>query len=213
MSEKPAPTVGTSAAGSVGTAGSNFVDDDDVEEDEEDEEEKEEEEEEEGDPRILRIKERSERLQDRASNVDDAIKMVSNLHMAYKHGESEGLSVKDLETKRGQLRLEAVTVIMAMKKLAELCEARKILPRDLTESMYQEISGASTFVDVPEEHLKAEMPPQATLLTLLGQDKKPIRAWDKASDREQVAASQLPVHFCLLYLTYYCRCWSYKLRV
>lgn len=82
--------------------------------------------------------------------------------------------------------LQAITVIMAMKKLTELCEACNVLPRDLTEDMYQEISGASTFVDVPEERLKAEMPPQATLLTLLGQDKKPIKGWDKATDREKV---------------------------
>jgi hypothetical protein len=89
------------------------------------------------------------------------------------------------------VQIKAITVIMAMKKLTELCEANKLLPRDLTEEMYQRISGASTFVDVPEEKLKAEMPPQSTLLTLVGQDKKPIKAWDRATEREQMLELQL----------------------
>lgn len=84
-----------------------------ISDDEEDEDDVEEEEEEEEDPRLLRIKERSERLQDRASSVEDAIKMISNLHMAFKHGESEGLSVKDLELKRGQLRIEVILLVIS----------------------------------------------------------------------------------------------------
>ena len=75
---------------------------------------------------------------------------------------------------------------MAMKKLEELCDAKNIAVKDLEESMYQLISGASTFVPIIEDSLKAEMPPHATLLTLLGQDKRPIRGWDKCTLEEKV---------------------------
>lgn len=53
-----------------------------------------------------RFSDRSQRLQERSSQVEDAIKAVANLHMAYRHGHADGLSVRDLELKRGQLRIE-----------------------------------------------------------------------------------------------------------
>jgi hypothetical protein len=77
---------------------------------------------------------------------------------------------------------------MAMKKLEELCEAKSVVVKDLNEDIYQLISGASTFVQISEEMLKAEMPPHATLLTLLGQDKRPLRGWEKCSRDEKVSA-------------------------
>jgi TATA-binding protein-associated factor Taf7 len=53
-----------------------------------------------------RFSDRSQRLQERSSQVEDAIKAIANLHMAYRHGQEDGLSVRDLELKRGQLRME-----------------------------------------------------------------------------------------------------------
>lgn len=85
---------------------------------------------------------------------------------------------------------------MAMKKLEELCVAKNIAVKDLNEEMYQAISGASTFIEIPEDSLKAEMPPHATLLTLLGQDKRPLRGWDKCSSYEKV-------NICLYYILPY----------
>jgi TATA-binding protein-associated factor Taf7 len=58
------------------------------------------------DPIAARISERSQRLQERSTHVEDAIKAIANLHMAYRHGHADGLSVRDLELKRGQLRME-----------------------------------------------------------------------------------------------------------
>jgi hypothetical protein len=104
--EAPATEEGSVASKSAATGAAS--------QESEEEEEQEEEEEEDGgmeDPCLLRIQERSERLQDRANNVEDAIKMISNLHMAFKHGESEGFSVTDLEQKRGQLRIEVNTCL------------------------------------------------------------------------------------------------------
>lgn len=75
-------------------------------EDEDDKNESDEESEIENDPRLLRISERSQRLQERSAHVEDAIKAIANLHMAYRHGQVDGLSVRDLELKRGQLRME-----------------------------------------------------------------------------------------------------------
>jgi hypothetical protein len=80
---------------------------------------------------------------------------------------------------------------MAMKKLEELCEAKNIAVKDLDEDIYQLISGASTFIEISEEMLKAEMPPHATLLTLLGQDKRPLRGWDKCSKQEKVCVDHV----------------------
>lgn len=60
----------------------------------------------EDDPIAARISERSQRLQERSAHVEDAIKAIANLHMAYRHGHADGLSVRDLELKRGQLRME-----------------------------------------------------------------------------------------------------------
>jgi hypothetical protein len=82
---------------------------------------------------------------------------------------------------------------MAMKKLEELCDAKNIVVKDLEEEMYQLVSGASTFIKISEDDLKAEMPPHATLLTLIGQDKRPLRGWDKCSPYERVR-DYLPPH-------------------
>lgn len=71
-----------------------------------DDAESEESETEDDDPIAVRIAERSQRLQERSSHVEDAIKAIANLHMAYRHGHADGFSVRDLELKRGQLRME-----------------------------------------------------------------------------------------------------------
>lgn len=86
---------------------------------------------------------------------------------------------------------------MAMKKLEELCDAKNVVVKDLEEDMYQLISGASTFVEISEDDLKAEMPPHATLLTLIGQDKRPLKGWDKCSSYERVRGLNifLVLHF------------------
>jgi hypothetical protein len=86
---------------------------------------------------------------------------------------------------------------MAMKKLEELCDAKNIAVKDLEEDMYQLVSGASTFIEISEDNLKAEMPPHATLLTLLGQDKRPLRAWDKCTPYERVSFSPFPPSLAL----------------
>ena len=111
--------------------------------------------------------------------------------MAQRHAEEEDLAVEDLERRRGLLRYEDVITIMAMKKLKELCEKKNIRPRDLDESNTQVVTGASTFVEVPDSELTPEEPPQATMLSLVGSAKRPLRSWEGMTLQERILEMQM----------------------
>jgi hypothetical protein len=143
------------------------------------------------DPREVQLKDRSERLVELAQNVEDSITLVNGLLMAQRHAEEEDLAIEDLERRRGLLRYEDVITIMAMKKLKELCDNKNIRPRDLDEANTQTVTGASTFVLVEESDLTPEEPPQATMLSLIGNAKRPLRNWENMDLEERVLEIQL----------------------
>ena len=143
------------------------------------------------DPRLVRLQERSERLVELAQYVEDSITLVNGLLMAQRHADEEDLAIDDLERRRGLLRYEDVITIMAMKKLKELCEKKNVRIRDLDEGNIQKITGASTFVRVEEADLTPEEPPQATMLSLIGNAKRPMRNWANMSPPERVLEMQL----------------------
>ena len=143
------------------------------------------------DPREVQLKDRTERLEDLSQKVEDSITLVNSLLTAQQHAEEEELSIDDLERRRGLLRYEDVITIMAMIKLKELCEKMHIKIRDLNEGNIQTITGASTFVLVDEADLTPEEPPQATMLSLIGNAKRPLRQWDDMLPEERILEMQL----------------------
>lgn len=135
--------------------------------------------------KAARLSSRMEYLKERIATVEKCIEFMGTVIDEHKSLAKKNLSINDLEKKRGQLKPEDVTSIMASKKLTDLCALYKVDINAIRPSQWQLLTGIETFVNIDVDELMADEPPQMVMLSLPGTDKRPLKAWAFCSEEEK----------------------------
>lgn len=140
----------------------------------------------------MRLESRTEYLKERCKVVDLCKARVHSLVEQFKECEKKGLTENDLVTRRNDLSMKEVDIIMASKKLVELCTQGGFITKKLDCKLIdsgkipiQGISQANIFGSCNIDLMRPDEAPVPFAPCLPGTNRKPLKSWIIMSDDEK----------------------------
>ena len=140
----------------------------------------------------IRLESRMEYLKERCKLVDLCKARVYSLVEQFKEGEKKGLTENDLTSRRSDLSMKEVDIIMASKKLVELCTLGGFITKKLDYKLIdsgkipiQGISQSNVFGVCNTDLMRPDEAPVPFAPCLPGTNRRPLKSWIIMSDDEK----------------------------